>query len=84
MYVPFSSAVASVASLCSWPRSNVAVRTLPSRNDFTVKCRLSAFTAFTPTPLRPTLFLNALESYLPPVLSTLTASMSLPWGMPRP
>ena len=32
----------------------------------------------------PTLFLNALLSYLPPVLSTLTASMSLPCGMPRP
>ena len=71
-------------SLCSTPRSKVAVRTLPSRYELTVKRELSALTAFTPTPFRPTLFLKAFESYFPPVLSTLTASMSFPWGMPRP
>ena len=37
-----------------------------------------------PTPFSPTLFLKAFESYLPPVFSLLTASTSLPCGMPRP
>ena len=84
MYVPFSSVLSSVESEVSTPRSNVARRTFPSRYDLTSKRELSALTALTPTPFSPTLFLKALESYLPPVLSTLTASMSLPCGMPRP
>ena len=59
-------------------QANGRWRTFPSRYDFTSKWELRAFTAFTPTPFRPTLFLNALLSYLPPVFSTLTASTSFP------
>ena len=45
---------------------------------------LDVHVALTPTPFRPTDFLKAFESYLPPVFRTLTASMSFPCGMPRP
>ena len=84
MYVPFSSSVGSVLSEVIIPFSKVALLTMPSRYERTSKRELSAFTAFTPTPLSPTLFLKAFESYLPPVLRTLTASIIFPCGMPRP
>jgi hypothetical protein len=44
----------------------------------------SAFTAFCPTPLRPTAFWNVSLSYFAPVLMIETQSTSFPSGMPRP
>ena len=43
-----------------------------------------ALTALMPTPLRPTDFLKALESYLPPVFILDDTSTSFPRGTPRP
>ena len=50
----------------------------------TLEPHLNAFTAFKPTPFKPTDFLKALSSYFPPVLSLLTASIIFPCGIPRP
>ncbi len=44
----------------------------------------SAFTALVPTPFRPTAFLKALESYLPPVSIFETTSTTFPRGIPLP
>ncbi len=43
-----------------------------------------AFTALVPTPLSPTDFLKARESYFPPVFILETTSTTLPNGIPRP
>ena len=66
------------------PRSNSAEADLLSRVDSTLKYSESAFTALVPTPLSPTDFLNARESYLPPVFILETTSTTLPNGIPRP
>ena len=47
-------------------------------------CVERALTALMPTPLSPTDFLNALESYFPPVFMREETSTSLPRGTPRP
>ena len=52
--------------------------------DSTIKLEESAFTALVPTPFNPTDFLNALESYFPPVFIFETTSTTLPSGIPRP
>ena len=44
----------------------------------------SALTALVPTPLSPTDFWKAPESYLPPVLILETQSITFPSGIPRP
>jgi hypothetical protein len=66
------------------PRWKRAVRKRPSRQLVTSKSAESAFTAFVPTPLRPTENWKTSSLYLPPVLIWLTHSTSLPSGMPRP
>ena len=43
-----------------------------------------ALTALIPTPFRPTDFLNAFESYLPPVFILEETSFTLSRGIPRP
>ena len=50
----------------------------------TLKNSDNALTAFVPTPFKPTAFLNALVSYLPPVLILETQSKTFPSGIPLP
>ena len=52
--------------------------------DDTLNFEDNALTAFVPTPLRPTDFLNALVSYLPPVFILETTSTNFPNGIPLP
>jgi len=68
----------------SLPRSKLARRNLPSRNEATSNADDSAFTALVPTPFRPTENWNTSSLYLPPVLICETHSTTLPSGMPRP
>ena len=63
---------------------NSAATEYPSLVDSTLKYSDNALTAFVPTPFKPTAFLNALESYLPPVFIFDTTSTTLPKGIPRP
>ena len=86
MNVPFfSSTPVSQRSLCSSPQAKVTVWASPSRTERAVNSLESMFTALTPTPFSPTVFLKALpSSYLPPVFMTLTAGASILSGMPRP
>ena len=72
------------ASSINSPRLNTARLIFPSLIDSTLKYSDSALTAFVPTPLSPTDFLNALESYFPPVFIFDTQSTTLPKGIPRP
>ena len=79
------SALAAYAfSRFSFPRSKLACLNFPSRKLFTSKLEESAFTAFVPTPFRPTENWKTSSLYLPPVLIWLTHSTTLPSGMPRP
>ena len=56
----------------------------PSRKLTTSNSEDRAFTAFVPTPFRPTENWNTSSLNLPPVLTLLTQSMTFPSGMPRP
>ena len=83
--VPFLSVEStSLKSSVIRPCENSAIFALPSRIDFTLKNSESALTALVPTPFKPTDFLNAFESYLPPVFILETASTTFPKGIPRP
>ena len=85
MNVPFFSPTPlSHRSLCSMPWEKVTVRASPSRTERAVKALESMFTALTPTPFRPTVFLKAVPPYLPPVFISETAAASDLSGMPRP
>ena len=66
------------------PKLNKALLLCLSRLDSTIKLEESAFTALVPTPFKPTDFLKALESYLPPVFILETTSTTFPKGIPRP
>ena len=72
------------ASSIKFPASKVANLERLSRFDSTLKADDKAFTAFVPTPLSPTDFLKARESYLPPVFILETTSTTLLNGIPRP
>ena len=83
--VPFCSSVFSTAkSSTNSPLSKEAPFFSPSRTEYTLKLEERAFTAFVPTPFNPTDFLNAFESYLPPVFILETTSTTFPKGIPRP
>ena len=85
MKVPFFSCTPlSQRSLCSIPLAKVTVWASPSRTERAVNSLESMFTALTPTPFRPTVFLKASPPYLPPVFISLTAAESDFRGMPRP
>ena len=56
----------------------------PSLHESTLKLEESALTALVPTPFNPTDFLNALESYFPPVFILETTSTTFPSGIPLP
>ena len=85
MQVPVrSSTPLSHLSDTSRPLAKVTVCASPSRTERAVNSLESIFTAFTPTPFRPTVFLNASPEYLPPVFILLTAAESDLSGMPRP
>ena len=84
IYVPFGSVDLPPRSFWSFPREKLACLNLPSRTLLTSKSEESAFTAFVPTPFRPTLNWKTSSLYLPPVLIWLTHSTTLPRGMPRP
>ena len=85
MRVPLRLVVDStLASSVSSPRTKPARLIWPSRTLSTTNSVLNAFTALVPTPFRPTDFLNARLSYLPPVLILDTQSTTFPKGMPRP
>ena len=71
-------------SLVKFPNSKTASFNSFSRLDSTVNLSERAFTALVPTPFRPTDFLNALESYFPPVFILETTSTTFPKGIPRP
>ena len=66
------------------PKLNDAFLLCLSRLDSTIKLEESALTALVPTPFKPTDFLNALESYFPPVFILDTTSTTFPRGIPRP
>ena len=66
------------------PNSKAARLACSSRTDSTTKEEESALTALVPTPFRPTDFLNARESYFPPVFILETTSTTFPKGIPRP
>ena len=66
------------------PCEKVTVRASPSRTERASNRLESMFTALTPTPFRPTVFLNAEPPYLPPVFISLTAAASDLRGIPRP
>ena len=66
------------------PNSKLTIFDFPSRTDSTLKEEDKAFTAFVPTPFRPTDFLKALVSYFPPVFIRETTSTTLPSGIPLP
>ena len=66
------------------PHWKLANFDFPSLIDSTVNEEDKAFTALVPTPFKPTDFLNALESYLPPVFIFETTSISFPNGIPLP
>ena len=83
-YVPFLSSELFISSLTNTPNSKSADLLLPSLVDKTLKEEDNAFTAFVPTPLSPTDFLNALVSYLPPVFIFDTTSTTFPIGIPLP
>ena len=84
-FVPFRLDESSIKSwLIRFPCSNSAEADLLSRVDSTLKNDDNAFTAFVPTPFRPTDFLKAFESYLPPVFIFETTSTTLPSGIPLP
>ena len=57
---------------------------MPQTKFVTSKALDRAFTALVPTPFSPTENWNTSSLYLPPVLISLTQSISLPSGMPRP
>ena len=83
--VPFRLDVSfNNSSLVKLPCENSAEALLLSRVDSTLKNDDNAFTAFVPTPFNPTDFLNALESYFPPVFILETTSTTFPNGIPRP
>ena len=85
MRVPLRLVVDSTfASSVSSPSSKPARFIWPSRTLSTTNSVLSAFTALVPTPFKPTDFLKARLSYLPPVLIFETQSTTFPSGMPRP
>ena len=75
---------ATLWSLVMEPLLNSATLICPSRMDSTLKKELKALTALVPTPFKPTDFLKARESYLPPVLIFETQSITFPKGIPRP
>ena len=83
-YVPFLSSELFISSLTNTPNSKSADLLLPSLVDKTLKEEDNAFTAFVPTPLSPTDFLNALVSYFPPVFIFDTTSTTFPIGIPLP
>ena len=56
----------------------------PSLIEKTLNDSDNAFTAFVPTPFKPIDFLNASESYLPPVFIWETHSKTFPSGIPLP
>ena len=70
--------------LINLPCSNSAEADLLSLLDSTLKKEDNALTALVPTPFKPTDFLKALESYLPPVFILETTSTTLPNGIPLP
>ena len=75
MNVPFFSLTPlSHLSLTSRPLAKVTVRASPSRTERAVNSSESMFTALTPTPFRPTVFLKASPPYLPPVFICPTAA----------
>ena len=85
MKVPFFSSVcSSQRSPCSIPLAKVTSWARPSRTERAVNSLESMFTALTPTPFRPTVFLKAEPPYLPPVFISETAAVSELSGMPRP
>ena len=67
-----------------FPNSNSALVIWLSRTDSTLKIEDNALTAFVPTPLSPTDFLKAWESYFPPVFILETTSTTFPRGIPLP
>ena len=83
--VPFLSSVLTISkSSFIVPFEKTAFLTSPSLNDVTEKESDNALTAFVPTPFKPTDFLNASESYLPPVFILETQSKTFPKGIPLP
>ena len=82
--VPLRSSVAPEVSFTSSPRSNSTCANLPSRTERARNFVESALTAFVPTPFMPTENWKTSLLNLPPVLSSLTQSRSLPSGIPRP
>ena len=84
-FVPFLLEVSSNNSLfIKFPCSNSAEADLLSLLDSTLKKDDKAFTALVPTPFKPTDFLNAFESYFPPVFILETTSTTFPSGIPLP
>ena len=84
-FVPFRFEVSKgPSSEIKFPASKVAVFNKLSLLEETSNIEESAFTAFVPTPLSPTDFLNALLSYLPPVFILETTSTTFPSGIPLP
>ena len=84
-FVPFFCGVFSKGkSFTTSPLVNDTFLSSPSLMDSTEKSAESAFTALVPTPFKPTDFLKALESYLPPVFILETTSFTFPRGMPLP
>ena len=86
MLVPFSSVVflSFLSCLSTSPRAKSMQRVAPSRKASIRNSVDNALTAFMPTPLRPTDFLKASESYFAPVLILEAQSISFPRGMPLP
>ena len=83
--VPLASLVLdSFVSSINKPLLKLADFCLPSLKAVTSKSSLKAFTAFVPTPFKPTDFWKALLSYFAPVLILLTTSTILPNGIPLP
>ena len=83
--VPFLLVVFSMLqSSITEPRLHIIFLTSPSLIASAINFSDNALTAFIPTPLRPTDFLNTFESYLAPVFIFVTQSKSLPNGIPLP
>ncbi len=83
--VPLGSSVSSTGdSSTRLPIEKQTRLHLPSRKAMSSNDDESALTALMPTPLRPTDFLKAAESYLAPVFIFEHTSTTLPSGMPRP